>query len=490
MRGGATIGNDSFLGTYLLLNLFLALYLIFKSRGELRIYSSICFLIMALALFLGGARAAQISFLGGLVLLSFLYLAFVPEKGYLKILGMALLAVSLIFALVLSILLFKSGSFVQEKFIQLATKARLVVWKGAWKGFLERPWLGWGPENFDYSFTKHFNPCMPLRECGGEVWFDRAHNIIFDLLVSSGIFGLISYSLIFIFSFYILWKEFFSNKIDFWTAGIFSVAFISYSVQNLTVFDMVSSYLMFFLFLGFIAGLKKGERPETEIRSINPAYLILVLVLFSLSFWKFFILPLKTDAYVIPAVQSPPGSEERLSYYKKTLSTSPVGKFQIREFFADRTLQDLSSEKIQKEGIEKELDFVAQELEKSIKECPVDFRSRLKLAEVYNGYSRLDQSKIQNAEMILSKAIELSPTNQQGYWVLAQTRLYQGRFDEAVILAEKAVELEPRLERSHIILVRIAKIIGDVDLAEKKIEEAIKIDPSWENDLREILQGS
>jgi len=68
MRGGATLGNDSFLGTYLIFVLFLALYLIFTSRREIKIYSGICFLIIFLGLFLSGARAAQLAFLGGLIL--------------------------------------------------------------------------------------------------------------------------------------------------------------------------------------------------------------------------------------------------------------------------------------------------------------------------------------------------------------------------------------------------------------------------------------
>ena len=33
---------------------------------------------------------------------------------------------------------------------------RIVIWKIAWQGFLERPLLGWGPENYSIVFSKYY----------------------------------------------------------------------------------------------------------------------------------------------------------------------------------------------------------------------------------------------------------------------------------------------------------------------------------------------
>ena len=144
--------------------------------------------------------------------------------------------------------------------------------------------------------------------------------------------------------------------------------------------------------------------------------------------------------------------------------------------------------KVSLDDLKLELNFVKDELEKSIKESPLDFRAELKLGQVYNVYSQIDPSKIPQAETVLEKAIELSPTNQQAYWELAQTRLYQGKFDEALSLTEKAVTLEPRIFNSHLIVVQVAKIIGNSELAEKKVKEAIKINPAWEPEFKKILE--
>ena len=242
--------------------------------------------------------------------------------------------------------------------------------------------------------------------------------------------------------------------------------------------------MMFFLILGFIA--RKEGVLDFEIKTVSFIYLILIFIIFSLSFFKFVIFPFKTDTSTIFAIRAKPFSEERLSLYEKTLSFSPVGRYQIREFFVESTLSAKISGEIPQENIKREFDFLTRELEKSVQECPLNFRAYLKLGQLYNIYSRYDPSKIQEAEGAFKKAIEVSPANQQGYWNLAQTKIYQGKFEEALSLTEKAVGLEPHLERSHLIAIEIARIMGDFELMEKKIKEAIEINPEWEKDLRSI----
>ena len=501
MRQGGTLGNDSFLGTYLLFNLFFALYLIFKN--EFRIYSSIGFLIILTSLFLSGARAAKLSFLGGLVLLFFLWLIFC-QKGKLKWVGVSLLSLSIVLALSFIFFAFQPESFVRkgiiEKEVGETFGGRFVVWQKAWESFLEKPILGWGPENFEFAFTKNYHPCMGTSKCGADIWYDRAHNIIFDTLVTSGILGMLAYLGIFISAFYILWKNYFQKKFNFWLSGTFTALLISYSIQNLTVFDMVSSYMTFFLVLGFIGSINQetipsqnyATRPRSKIGSLVKKLIsVIILIFFCFSFSKFVIKPLQTDSYVIETLQTQ-DFQKRLSLSKKTLETSPVGRYQIRDFFSEQLINLYESETgktIPSELLRAEFDFTSQELEKSIKESPLNFRAYLQLGKTYIVFARFDATKLSRAEEVLKRAIELSPTNQQAYWALAQIRVYQGDFNEALSLAEKTVELEPKLIQPHLIVIQIAKFMGNEALAKEKAERAIKIDPSWESRIKEILGG-
>ncbi len=509
---GSTLGNSSFLGTYLLFNFFLALYLFFISKENLsrasslfsaknfKIYSAVCFIIITLGLIFSGAWAAVLSVGGGLILFYLLSLLF-SKKRKIKLAGIFLLIIftGLIFTFIY--FSFAPDTLLGEKIYERFSKSRLVIWQSAWQMFLERPWLGWGLENYELAHFKYFDPRLFLPEYGGETIFDRAHNIVFDTLVANGIFGLIFYLGIFFTAFYVLFKKFLLQRIDFFTFRIFLVILISYFVQNLTVFDMTSSYLMFFLILGFIASIsgqqnfKQDPSPYWQpiargnLSFFNKLLCFIVLLVFCLSFFKFVFQPLLGSSYIFMALNSPI-PRERIFFYQKSLETTPIGKHQVRRIFADGAMESVFRREIEKFPIEDfklEFDFLGQELEKNIKEIPLDFSTYLQLARFYMVYNQVDPAKELPIQSLLEKAIELSPNNPRAYWALVQTHFVLGNFDKALSLAEKAIQLEPRIKQSHLLIIQLAISMKDYELAEKKFQEAIKINPDWEEEFKEIL---
>lgn len=478
-REGGPLGNSSFLGTYLLFNFFFSLYLIFESKNDfLKIFSFLSIFFIGLALILGSARAAKISIFFGLLLIFFFYLIFNQKNRILKVFAIFALCFILLSGMASFLLLFKEGSFLQKIFIKLATKARIVVWEGSLKTFLERPILGYGPENYEVVFTKNFHPCLFLKECGGEIWFDRAHNIIFDTLISTGILGFISYLLIFLSIFLILLKGFLKKEISFSTFSIFSALFPSYLLQNLTVFDMPASFLMLFLSFGFINNLYASKKRELNLSFGTKIFLFVFLsCLFLISFVKFVFLPLKSNLLVIKTLKID-DPKERLKTYEEILKISPFGRYQFREQFYFNILNKLQQKgKISKE----EISFLEAEFEKTTKESPFDFKAKLFL-----GRLKIFLGKFEEGEKILNEALKLSPRNQQVYWTLAELEAQKNDFDTALKLAEKAVELESRVLQSHLILIEIAKMSGNESLVKEKIERALKINPSWESEINQL----
>lgn len=493
-RGGATLGNTSFLGTYLLFNVFLALFLFWEERNKfLKAFSVLVILLGILAMYLQGARAAIISTAGGFFLIFLLFLSLKPKRKTIRIIGRALLAISALIVLVSLVLLYIPGNFVHQKFAQLATRARFVNWEMAWKGFAEKPLLGWGPENYELTFVKFFNPCLFIPECGSEIWFDRTHNIILDTLSATGVLGLITYLAIFVSSFYVLGKKYLKEKtIDFWTLAVFSALSIAYFIQNITVFDMVASLMMFILILGFAAFLANKEKEVASERKLVlkrrwPS--VCLLVIFYLTFFEFVVQPFRKDALVIKALQTS-DLETRLSTYEKTLKMSGLGQYQIRDFFAQhseelvkRDLKSLTTEPL-RQAAKKELDFVINELEKSRLSSPLDFRTSLKLTQVYNVYTLLEQGKVSLAEKYAQEALSLSPNNQQAYWALAQAKLYSGDIVTALSLAEKAVSLEPKLLLSHKVAIQVAQLFGSQEKVETLVRNALEVNPEWANEFK------
>lgn len=484
-KGGLTLGNSSFLGTYLLFNIFLAFYLFWQSKNKFwKIFYVITIILALMALYFTDARAALVSTIGGFFLMALLVLGFYIQNKKIQIVGRVLLAISFVAFLVSFVLLLIPGNIIHQKFVALATQARFVNWGIGWQGFLERPVLGWGPESYDLVFTKFFNPCLFTPECGGEVWFDRAHNIIFDTLVTTGAVGFLVYLGLFICLFYILIDKYLRKKsIDFWTFGAFIVLPIAYFIQNLTVFDMGTSLMMFMLVLSFVAFLanSEGEKDEEKKFVVKHGWLSgILIVVFCFTFFEFVIQPARADHFVIKAIEAE-SSKTRIDFYKKTLDASPLGKYQIRDFFAEHSdgiaqskVEEIVKDEETRRIASAELDYTFSEMDKSIKESPFDFRSVLKAAQILNIYTVFDYSKAVLAEQYSQEALKISPKNQQAYWALAQSQLYEGKMEDALVSAKKAIDLEPNWIQSYDIAVRIAGFAGNQaelkSLAQKGLE--------------------
>jgi len=496
-RGGSTLGNTSFLGSYLLFNVFLGFYLFVREKKLLilRIIYSVAVILGILTIYLQSARAALVSAIAGFGLIFLLWLCFESKTKIIRSLSKIVLTISVIVILGSIVLLYIPNNPIHNKFGEITTQSRFANWEIAQKATLERPLLGSGPENYTVIFTKFFNPSLFIPEYGGEIWFDRTHNIILDTLAMTGIIGLIAYLGLFLNMFLVLKRKYFNKKtIDFWTFSIFIALPVAYFVQNLTVFDMVASLMMFVLVLGFIAFLAGSKRGEQDIKRIVPERQTLAIVLsiiFIFTFFNFIIQPYRTDTFVIKSLADSNGNqlapEQRVDFYRKALESSQMGKYQIREFFGQNSQSIISANanNLSKEQVKLELDFVTAELEKTNKESPLEYRSVLRLAKIYSLYALIEPEKLGLAELYGNECLRLSPDNQQGYWALAQVKIYKGEFDEALLLCQKAVELEPRWIQSHLIAVQVSEISNQPEITKQLIKNAIEINPEWASEFKQ-----
>ncbi len=68
---------------------------------------------------------------------------------------------------------------------------RLCTWGIAWKAFLMRPWLGWGPDNFIDAFMRLRGPgWIEAAGNSGMTASENAHNLVLNLLATQGFLGL------------------------------------------------------------------------------------------------------------------------------------------------------------------------------------------------------------------------------------------------------------------------------------------------------------
>jgi len=496
--GGGTLGNTSFLTGYLLFDIFLAIILLFTKPGWWKIlYGSALLLMLKVLLFPSQAitKGAIGAFFGGIFVLGFGYLIFYLLYSKRK---MSKILVPLLLIFIISAGIGVSRlDFFKAKLETLkqssSWQSRVELWEIGLAGWRERPILGWGPENYNVVFAKYFNPAIPLTE-DIWYWYDHAHNIVVDTLVDSGIMGFLSYLAIFgvaIWGLLRMCPKVVEKKNLLFPLGMGALLLVCFA-NNIWVFDMVSSHLMFFVSLAFINFLIETGKPEVmpatlkEKGGIAPFIGASLIVVAILSIYFGNIQPAQAARLINNGGKS-------MINFQKAVATAPMAVFEAPIEFYKAVISYANQQNHERALLEKAFNLSARELEKSIEKNPEDYLLYLTLGREYNDlYMKFpDKEKLDLADKFLKKAIELSPRNQIGYCNLAQTRLFQGRHDEAVQLFQKTIDLEPRYALSHWYLALSYKLIGRNDLAVKKVKDAERAGYDWRaklGDLKSVIE--
>ena len=300
-RPASTLGNPILLAIYLLILFFPMLIFAIKEpwNSALSKWKKIIY-ILALGLFLcviilTGSRAAYLALILGAIYFTLFY----PQKhiGKFKI----ALIIALIFVALAVYYVNVNENFPQflkeNKVFQLLqprlsislflADPRFSAWQVAFSAIKEKPILGYGPENFSIGFDKYYNPALPYISKNWGNWYDKGHNIIIDTAMQAGILGTIAYLLLFFIVFFSLQKgKKELQKIDdngnkkIVIHGI-QTALIAYFSANFFSFDSFSSYLIYFLLIGYSMHLLNNNSDnQNKIFQPKPIPKIFIYALF------------------------------------------------------------------------------------------------------------------------------------------------------------------------------------------------------------------
>ena len=301
----SSLGNPSYLGLYLLLHLFLAIFLFLKSSSKIKILVRFMMLIFLIGIALSQSRSSIFGLLIGFLILIIFSLFSKEISSKLRL----SLGIFLIFSCALIVLIFKNSestivknSIFLTRVVRVATSSktgisRLNNWKIAYEGFKERPILGWGQENYQYVFAKHFLPEM----YDDAPWYDRSHNFLLDWLVSGGILGLISFLAPFG---VIIWFIIRSDKFLNLEKGLFMGFIGAYFTNNFFSFDNLTGVTTVLLGLGYWQFRTQSD--ESYLFEKMKLGGVLACILLSLiSFNYGYLQPYKTSQQISKIVQEP-----------------------------------------------------------------------------------------------------------------------------------------------------------------------------------------
>ncbi len=481
-RIDSTIGNAAFFAAYMIFNTFFAMALMFIDRGSkfFNYFYKFSFIIGILGIYLSETRGAILGaffaflFLAGAWLLhnrkNIKFSNIKSNKGLAWIFGFFAIIIILFFVNK-DILLDPLKRIGSISLNDTTTKTRILAAGVSWNGFLERPLLGWGPENYNLVFDKYYDPGLyPAEE-----WFDHAHNIIFDNLISAGAFGLLSYLFLLGVVIYLLFCYGKLEEENFIVSRIFMALILAYFLQNLFVFDALATYLPFFILLAFVGFLSTGEKSTyTGNKSgINPASFGVLLITLIAVVYFFNIKPAMAAHYITNAIiTSPNYSDDALKNFKKAFDFALQGKPEISSRMMDYAINLSRNENISGDAKTRFAKKTIERAREAISEEPKNFRyySYFTNAAFIDGENK---ELLKEIDAALDKITPLAKNKPTLHLQKYRVKALLGKNEEALSELKQAMDLyyDPDIS---IVLASSYRKIGDtkasIELLEKIFE--------------------
>lgn len=339
--------------------------------------------------------------------------------------------------------------------------------------FKERSLLGFGPENFERALQGHFDNNLFLKENFGEIWFDRAHNIVVDTLTTVGVVGALAYMVLIAAFVWVVYRARKQGVVGESEAIILYALPVAHVLQLQTGFDTVGSFVLLGVLGGYALWLEravnseveKGKRVEVSAYGLYHkvgAGVLGVLVLVSgvmllrefdrqSSLYRLFVTTnTEEQLRLAEAATSRPSSFESLRAASASLIKAVLGQVATGKA-SQRTIDNaLSQMQVYEEKYRHYL-----ELE------PEHYRARLNFAYLLANEAVLNprqaSEKLSEAKSVVAGAYALSPNNLLTPALDALLELYSGNIAAAKQKAQELLVLNPNAELSKRVVEHIKK---------------------------------
>ena len=491
-RVDSTIGNPTYLAAYLVFHVWLLLMLMYhyaKRWWRVGLYGTILLIELAIIYFTA-TRGAILALLAVFIPLCGAVIYFwpriFPRHPYMRRWACGVLAVIIFIPILFWSV--RHTQFVQSNpVLQRLTsfslkektfQSRFFIWGMSSRGAFERPILGWGQENYYLVFQKYFNPGL----YANEPWFDRSHNIIFDWLIHAGFLGLAAYVAILIATTMGIIRGVRKSSLSLWTGLMLLGMLVTYFFQDLFVFDNLNTYLLFFMFVAYVHASTRSDGgslvpvSRLDARDVTrgaPSYRrayrasSIAFVFFLVGLYPLHIAPIKEAQELIGAlqIQQVQGSADQvIAAFKRALSYHTFGDAEVREQISNVARSAINDPRFSPDDKKKILDFSLEELRAQTMVAAPDVKHFLFLGALLNTALGIGPQYSIEAEQVLKRAVQLSPTKQLIYFELAQLYLNQGKLDQSIEALRSAVQQDTSYQEAAVNLLMVGFLAKRADV--------------------------
>ena len=526
-----TLGNPTYVGGYMLVSFFIAAAFLAESfldksasetrgravdrrrrrraqrRGGL---SSIApenlwraFWVAAIALtlvmvFLSGTRSAAVALAAGLLVFGVGYSLWGGSQQ-LRRAAVGMTAVIAVFALVVVVfILVRAGSDVEridapgtmvERLLNTGVRdrsveGRIIAAQIGWEAFLDRPLLGWGPENYSVGYDRHVVPEVFAK---GATSFDQAHNKLIEELTTKGLLGLLGYLA--------LWASMalvFVRKARHLSPGQQAFAFligaglIGYFTQNIFLFDTPGTVIHLYLLVGsviFLDSLIVKRARSGQVREVVPVEAstgrgpllpsltgemamgsVILVVGLGIVATVFFlnIRPLTASSRAVEALNAGLSWEQRFEAFEDSVSAFPPLSNNVRMMM----FQSIGSQWVTLEGndVSTALEVVETHGPAGTATEPEEWRLLSGMAVIYQQAGGVSEEYVVRSRDLVERAVKLAPSRVEVRALLIAQHLVESDPEGALRLIERyAAEAPATTHRYEPLREQVERELNRVD---------------------------
>jgi len=523
----ATLGRSNFLGAYLAMLLPLTLGFILSAGSRSRRLALVGLLaaegvVLALTLARGAWLAAGVAVAVFWLVWGWDWLG--AHGRRLRALASGAAGLGLVGVLALMLWTGRGGG---------STAARLTIWRAVARLVAERPLLGHGPETLDLVFPRVYPPELVYYQ-GRGVLVDRAHNLLLDWAVTTGMIGMLAQGALLALFFVVGWRAVRRAAEPKQRALLAAcVAGVAGNVAgNLVSFDVTATATAAALLMALGVGLaRQAEQGETveagreRLRRPLPRAMAAALALLAAAglgaaVGQVNLRPVAADAAALTSERRATAGDwsGAIKAAERATALWPVEPAHFRALswaWLQWAVQPAADAGAALEKAEDAL-LLARDLR------PGDVRTWAALGELYGRWgNRWDATRLPLAEEAYARAVELAPhlatlytswgmvhleggrwaeaalhfrravdldaTDGYAFAHLGEAELAMGRIEEAEVAYRQAVRWAPELGAAHAGLAQALWLQGRRAEAEEALEQALALDPA--QPLARMLEG-
>ncbi|MEA3464292.1 MAG: O-antigen ligase family protein [Patescibacteria group bacterium] len=512
----SSLGQPNFLGQYLIMVLPVSVFgLVFIAKKLISRFLTLILILMQLAcLLFTYSRAAWLGLLASLGIFALLYLFI---RGYKKLawslVGAVLVGTVFIISLcpqsTIKDFKFSESNLLMNRIVSIidldggSNKIRLNYWQASINEFrgasLKRKLFGYGPETSSSIFVKYYRPDWGVHEKINS-FPDRAHNVIFDILLQ---FGLIGLFIILLFYYFIIYRAIKylikyqqKNKAKYWLAVALLSTLAGYFINNLFSFSLTVGYVYLYLVLGMLVliilpgkGLNLCENSFfAEVRPLLSPFSkwLIWLVLFGVCgvfAYYYNIQPLLADYYYMKVKKAEAKGDclAVLDNMDRAVNLNPISAF-YKERYIYHNLNCLDAIESKDGRVDLHDNIVGQADSIGLREYQFSTWTNIAHAKSLFGYY-INKDYYQAAEKDYQRLIKINPYITTTYKDLARMKLWQENYGAAIANFKKAIKAAPPLDSPYLNNEHRQEIEDELARLYKMLGMAYKYQQDWNNAL-------